>query len=120
MEYNKEEACVLECEEGQTSRGTYDKEEDDGMTDIEEEIDLEVERRKMGVSHNTLLKQLHREGVREVDLLGEPIRRSFDYHVLYETPKRKRIVPRFEKYGSPPRILPPPIRWVTEEILENS
>lgn len=35
-------------------------EEDDSMTDIEKEIDLEEERRNRGVSRNTLLKQLHR------------------------------------------------------------
>lgn len=58
-EDNEGEACVLECEEGQTSREAYNDEEDDGMTDIEEEIDLEAERRRRGVSHNTLLKQLH-------------------------------------------------------------
>ncbi|CAA3006188.1 Hypothetical predicted protein [Olea europaea subsp. europaea] len=87
---NEEEACVLECEEGQTSRGAYDDEGDDGMMDIEEEIDLEAERRKREILHNILLKQLHREGVREVDLLGKPSGRSFDYYVLYGTPKGKR------------------------------
>lgn len=30
-------------------------------------------------------------------------------------------MPRSEKYGSPPRIIPPPTGWVTdEEALENS
>ncbi|CAA3031992.1 uncharacterized protein LOC111401971 isoform X1, partial [Olea europaea subsp. europaea] len=121
MEDNEEEACVLECEEGQTSKGAYDDEGDDGMTDIEEEIDLKAERRKRGVSHNTLLKQLHREGVREADLLGEPSGHFFDYYVLYGTPKRKKRVPRSEKYGSPPRIMSPPTGWITEEeALENS
>ncbi|CAA2968873.1 Hypothetical predicted protein [Olea europaea subsp. europaea] len=120
-EDNEEEACVLECEEGQTSRGPYNGEENDGMTDIEEEIDLEAERRKRGVSHNTLLKQLYREGVRKVDLLGEPSGRSFNYYVLYGTPKRKNRVPRSEKYGSPPIIMPPPTGWITEkEALGNN
>ncbi|KAL2527087.1 Uncharacterized protein Adt_12141 [Abeliophyllum distichum] len=107
---DEEEACMLECGEGigQTSRHVYEEEEDDGMTDIEEEIDLETERRRMGVSHNNLLKQLYQEGVREVDLLGESSGRSFDYYVLYGTPKRKVRVLRFEKYISPPRILPSP------------
>ncbi|KAL2505043.1 hypothetical protein Adt_20664 [Abeliophyllum distichum] len=99
-ENDEEEACMLECGEGigQTSRDVYEKEDDDGMTDIKEEIDLEIEkRRRSGVSHNNLLKQLYQEGVREVDLLGESYGRSFDYYVLYGTPKRKVRVPRFEK-----------------------
>ncbi|KAL2526955.1 hypothetical protein Adt_12009 [Abeliophyllum distichum] len=108
IENDEEEACMLECREGigQTSRDVYEEEEDDGMTDIEEEIDLETERRIRGVSHN-LLKQLYQEGVQEVDLLGESSGRSLDYYVLYGTPKRKVRVPHFEKYGSPPKILPP-------------
>ncbi|CAI9776006.1 unnamed protein product [Fraxinus pennsylvanica] len=120
MEDNEEEACVLEFEEGQTSQEVYDEEEDDGMTDIEEVIDLEAERKRIEVSRNTLLKQLQQEGVREVDLLGEPFGRSFDYYVLYGTPKRKKRVPPSEKYGSPPRILPP-TGWITkEEALKES
>ncbi|KAL2526902.1 Uncharacterized protein Adt_11956 [Abeliophyllum distichum] len=105
----EDNACMLECGEGigQTSRDVYEEEEDDGMTDIEEEIDLEMERRRMGVSHNNLLKQLYQEGVQEVDLLGESSGRSFDYYVLNGTPKRKVRVRRFEKYGSPLKILPP-------------
>ncbi|KAL2491133.1 putative retroelement [Abeliophyllum distichum] len=59
--------------------------------------------------------------VREVDLLGEPSGRSFDYYVLYGTPKRKVRVLRFEKYGSPPIILSPPTGWVIgEERQEES
>ncbi|KAL2480328.1 Uncharacterized protein Adt_33294 [Abeliophyllum distichum] len=104
-ENDEEEACTLE----------YEEEVDDGMTDIEEEIDMETEGRKRGVSYNNLLKQLYQEGVREVDLLGEPSGRSFDYYVLYGTPKRKVRVPHFEKYGSPPTILPPPTCWVIGE-----
>ncbi|KAL2542553.1 hypothetical protein Adt_03531 [Abeliophyllum distichum] len=47
-ENDEEEACMLECGEGigQISREVYEEEEDDGMTDIEEEIDLETERRR--------------------------------------------------------------------------
>ncbi|KAL2526959.1 Uncharacterized protein Adt_12013 [Abeliophyllum distichum] len=75
----------------------------------------------MGVSHNNLLKQLYQEGVQEVDLLGESSGRSFDYYVLNGTPKRKVRVRRFEKYGSPLKILPTPAGWVTgEEVQEES
>ncbi|KAL2475348.1 hypothetical protein Adt_36084 [Abeliophyllum distichum] len=72
-ENDEKEACMLECGEeiGQISRDVYEEEDDDGMTDIEEEIYLETERRRREVSHNNLLKQLYQEGVREVDLLGE-------------------------------------------------
>ncbi|KAL2474281.1 hypothetical protein Adt_35017 [Abeliophyllum distichum] len=80
-EDDEEEACMLECGEriGQTSRNICAEEEDDGMTDIEEEIDMETERRRRTVSYNNLLKQLYQESVREVDLLGESSGRSFDY-----------------------------------------
>ncbi|KAL2471290.1 hypothetical protein Adt_39426 [Abeliophyllum distichum] len=108
-ENDEEEACTLECEE----------EEDEGMTDIEEEIDMETKGIRRGVSYNNLLKQLYQEGVREVDLLGEPSGRFFDYYVLYGTPKRKVRVPRFEKYGSPPTILPPPTGWVIGEERQD-
>ncbi|KAL2542151.1 hypothetical protein Adt_03129 [Abeliophyllum distichum] len=59
-ENDEEEACMLECGEGigQTSQDVCEEEEDDGLTDIEEEIDLEAERRRRRVSHNNLLKQL--------------------------------------------------------------
>ncbi|KAL2531385.1 Uncharacterized protein Adt_04736 [Abeliophyllum distichum] len=61
------------------------------------------------------------EGEEHGDLLDESSGRSFDYYVLYRTPKRKVRVPRFEKYGSPPRILPPPTSWVNgEEVQEES
>ncbi|CAI9786863.1 unnamed protein product [Fraxinus pennsylvanica] len=67
------------------------------------------------------VEALNRAGVREVDLLGKPSGRSFDYYVLNGTLKRKRRVPRSEKYGLPPRILPPPTGWVTgKEVLESS
>lgn len=84
------------------------------MTDIEEE-----KRKKRGVSRNKLLKQLHQEGVREVDLLGEPSGRSYDFYVIYGMPKRRVKVPRSEKYGSPPRILPPPTGWIAEEEVSD-
>ena len=121
QEDESEEACTLECvvEIGQTSGDIYGEEEDDGLTDVEEEIDLESERRKRGVSYNKLLKQLYQEGVREVDLLGEPSGRSFDYYVLYGTPKRKMRVPRSEKYGPPPMIFPPPTGWQEVSDIET-
>ncbi|KAL2527591.1 hypothetical protein Adt_12645 [Abeliophyllum distichum] len=56
MEEN-EAVCKLQCEE-RTSTGnqfTHSDDEDDGMTDIEEEIDLEVGRRIRGISYNNLL-----------------------------------------------------------------
>ncbi|KAL2497873.1 Retrotrans gag domain-containing protein [Abeliophyllum distichum] len=81
------------------------------MTDIEEEIDLETEQRIKRVSYKNLLKQLYQEGNPVVGLLGEPSRRSFKYYVLYGTPTRKKRVPRIEKYGLPPVIVPPLTGW---------
>ncbi|KAL2525688.1 hypothetical protein Adt_10742 [Abeliophyllum distichum] len=60
MEETAEVAYMLECGEGTSHRGQFahknSEEEDDGMTDIDEEIDLEVERRIRRVSYNNLLK----------------------------------------------------------------
>ncbi|KAL2490816.1 Uncharacterized protein Adt_26444 [Abeliophyllum distichum] len=90
MEEDEEAVCTLECEEGTSIRNPHthrnDEEDDDGMTDIEEEIDLEAERRIRRISYNNLLKQLYQEGNPVVGLLGEPSGRSFDYYVLYATP----------------------------------
>ncbi|KAL2466942.1 hypothetical protein Adt_42793 [Abeliophyllum distichum] len=67
-------ACVLECGEGTSNRGqvTHEKseEEGDGMIDIEEEIDLEAERRIMGVLYNNLLRHLYQKSNQIVDLFG--------------------------------------------------
>ncbi|KAL2497943.1 Uncharacterized protein Adt_23493 [Abeliophyllum distichum] len=119
MEETTEVTCVLECEEGTSNRDQVihdnSEEEDDGMTDVEEKIDVEAERRIRRVSHNNLLRQLYQEGNPIVGFLGEPSRRSFDYYVLYGMPTRKKKVPRDEKYGSPPDIVPPPMGW--EELL---
>ncbi|KAL2531787.1 hypothetical protein Adt_05138 [Abeliophyllum distichum] len=72
-EDDEEEACMLEYGEGigQTSRDIYEKEEDDSITDIEEEIDPETERRK--ISHSTLLKHLYQEGVLRSGFVGRII-----------------------------------------------
>ncbi|KAL2491759.1 putative retroelement [Abeliophyllum distichum] len=60
MEENEEATCTLECREGKSTADqvihSNDEAEDDGMTDIEEEIDLEAERRIRGVSYKNLLK----------------------------------------------------------------
>ncbi|KAL2527800.1 hypothetical protein Adt_12854 [Abeliophyllum distichum] len=121
MEEN-EAVCKLQCEE-RTSAGnqfTHSDDEDDGMTDIEKEIDLEVGRRIKGILYNNILIQLYQEGNPVIGFLGELSRRSFDYYVLYKTPTRKKMVPRNEKYGSPPIILPPPIGWEepSEDIVQ--
>ncbi|XP_022883205.1 uncharacterized protein LOC111399958, partial [Olea europaea var. sylvestris] len=75
--------CKGEVSENTEKPGIWDynDEEDDRMTNIVEEINLEAERRKRGVSRNTLSKQLHREGVHEVDLLGEPS--GFPFSSIY-------------------------------------
>ncbi|KAL2532398.1 hypothetical protein Adt_05749 [Abeliophyllum distichum] len=86
---NEEEACMLECGEG------------------------------IGQTSQNACEEEKDDGVREVDLLGEPSRHSFDYYVLYGTHKRKVRVPRSEKYGSPPRILPSPMGWVIEEEAQE-
>ncbi|KAL2498205.1 hypothetical protein Adt_23755 [Abeliophyllum distichum] len=96
IEEDEEVVCTLECEEG-TSVGNQlaqnnDEEDNDGMTDIEEEIDMEIERRIRRVSYNNLLKQLYQEGNPVVGILGEPLRRSFDYYVLYGMTTRKKRV----------------------------
>ncbi|KAL2504005.1 hypothetical protein Adt_19626 [Abeliophyllum distichum] len=88
-----------------------DEEEDDQMTDIEEEIDLEAEQRIRRVSYNNLLRHIYQEGNLVVGLLGEPSGRSFNYYVLYGMPTRKKRVSRAEKYGSPPEIVLPPTGW---------
>lgn len=85
---------MLECEEGQTSWAAHNEEEDDGMTD------MEVERKRRGVLRNILLKQLHQEEIREVDLLSKPFGHSFDFYVLYGMLKSKARVRRVVKYGS--------------------
>ncbi|KAL2486850.1 Uncharacterized protein Adt_31606 [Abeliophyllum distichum] len=76
IEETAEVACVLECREGTSNGGqvTHEnsEEEDDGMTDIEEEIDLEAVRRIRRVSYNNLLEQLFQEGNLVVGLLDEP------------------------------------------------
>ncbi|KAL2518173.1 hypothetical protein Adt_14420 [Abeliophyllum distichum] len=60
MEENEEAVCTLECGEGTSAGNQFtqsnDEEEDDRMTDIEEEIDLEAERRIRGISYNNVLK----------------------------------------------------------------
>ncbi|KAL2532812.1 hypothetical protein Adt_06163 [Abeliophyllum distichum] len=110
MDKIAEIACILEYEEGTSNRGqvTQDNsgEEDDGMIGIEDEIDLEAERRVRRVSYNNLLGKLYQECKLVVGLLDEPYGRSFDYYVLYRTPTRKKMVPRAEKYGSPLEIVP--------------
>ncbi|KAL2480620.1 hypothetical protein Adt_33586 [Abeliophyllum distichum] len=62
-EENKEAACTLECGEGMSAKIQFthdnDREEDDEMTDIEEEIDLEVGRRVRRVLYNNLLGQIY-------------------------------------------------------------
>ncbi|KAL2532877.1 hypothetical protein Adt_06228 [Abeliophyllum distichum] len=105
-----EVACVLECGEGTSNGGqnAHDNsdEKDDGMTNIDEEIDLEVERRIKRVLYINLLKQIYKEGNPVIDLLDEQSGRLFDYYVLYGTPKRRKIVPCTEKYGLTPEIVP--------------
>ncbi|KAL2480067.1 hypothetical protein Adt_33033 [Abeliophyllum distichum] len=63
MEKNEEDVCTLECGEGTSAENQFnhinDKEKDDGMRDIEEEIDLKKERTIRGTSYNNLLKQLY-------------------------------------------------------------
>ncbi|KAL2531903.1 hypothetical protein Adt_05254 [Abeliophyllum distichum] len=104
MEENKEVACTLECGEGTSAADqvihSNDEEEDDGMTDIEEEIDLEAEQ-----------QSIHQEGNSVMGLLGKPFGRSFNYYVLYGTPTRKKIVPQSKKYRSPPIIVPLYTGW---------
>ncbi|KAL2491203.1 Uncharacterized protein Adt_26831 [Abeliophyllum distichum] len=93
-EENEEAACTLECGEGASTENQFthgnDREEDDEMTCIEEEIDLEAERRIRRVSYNNLLGQLYQEGNPVVGLLDEPFGRSFNYYVLYGTPTMKK------------------------------
>ncbi|KAL2540083.1 Uncharacterized protein Adt_01061 [Abeliophyllum distichum] len=74
-ENDEEEACTLECEE----------EEDDGMTDIEEEIDMETEGRRRGISYNNLLKQLYQEGW----VIGEERQEESDVEVQEIKPKEQ-------------------------------
>ncbi|KAL2471382.1 hypothetical protein Adt_39518 [Abeliophyllum distichum] len=61
-EETEEVACVLECGEGTSSGGQLthgnSDELDDGMMDIEEEIDLEADRRIRRILYNNLLRQL--------------------------------------------------------------
>ncbi|KAL2466170.1 Uncharacterized protein Adt_42021 [Abeliophyllum distichum] len=115
MEEDEEVVCTLECGEGTFVGNRYthsnDEEDDDVMTDIEEEIDLEAERRIRRISYNNLLKQLYQEGNPMVGLLGEPLGRLFDYYVLYGMATRKKMVLRSEKYESPPVIMLPPTVW---------
>ncbi|KAL2542256.1 hypothetical protein Adt_03234 [Abeliophyllum distichum] len=112
MEENEEAVCTLESEEDTSVENQLaqnkDEEGGNGMADIEEENDLETERRIRRVSYNNLLKQLYQEGNLVVGLLGEPSRRLFNYYVLYGTPTKKKRVPEIYKYGSPPIIMPPP------------
>ncbi|KAL2497841.1 putative retroelement [Abeliophyllum distichum] len=115
MEEDQEVVCTFEGEGGTSVVNQLahnnDEEDDDGMTDIEEEIDLEIERRIRRVLYNNLLKQLYQEGNPVVGLLGKPSRRSFDYYVLNGMPTRKKRVPQIEKYGLPPVIMHPPTGW---------
>ncbi|KAL2457705.1 hypothetical protein Adt_46255 [Abeliophyllum distichum] len=115
MEENEEAACKLECGEGIFAGNQFihsnNEEDGDGITKIEEEIDLDAEQRIRGVSYNNILKHLYQEGNPVKGLLGEPSGRSFDYYVLYGMLTRKKMVPRIEKYGSPPIIVPPFTSW---------
>ncbi|KAL2518097.1 hypothetical protein Adt_14344 [Abeliophyllum distichum] len=101
IQYGTLPPIMAKCGEGTSNGGQVahgnSEEEDDGMTYIEEDIDLEVERR----IYSNLLKQLYQEGNPVADLLGKPSGQSFDYYVLYGMPKRKKIIPRTEKYRSP-------------------
>ncbi|KAL2526602.1 Retrotrans gag domain-containing protein [Abeliophyllum distichum] len=115
LDKDEEAVCTLEGE-GDTSivnqlAHSNDEEDDDGITNIEEEIDLETERRIRRVSYNNLLKQLYQEGNPMVGLLGKPMKRSFDYYILYRMPTKKKKVPLIEKYGLPHVIVPPPMGW---------
>ncbi|KAL2461797.1 hypothetical protein Adt_45217 [Abeliophyllum distichum] len=81
------------------------------MSDIEKEIDFKAEQRIRTVSYNNLLNQLYQKGNPLLNLLGEPSGRSFDYYVLYGMPKKRKRIPRVEKYGSLPEIVHLPTGW---------
>ncbi|KAL2497515.1 Uncharacterized protein Adt_23065 [Abeliophyllum distichum] len=66
MREDEETICTLECGEsipaGNQFTHSNDGQEDDGMTDIEEKMDLEAEQRISEILYNNLLKQLNQEG----------------------------------------------------------